>query len=86
MQQTQYTEAASYQVNSRGGTVADIDEEGALANASALGQLALSQNGVLGRGCDEAKISEEKRLFTEWGPGIQCMKALVRNSTGKAIH
>ena len=25
----------------------------------------------LGRGCDEAKISEEERLFTEWGPGIQ---------------
>ena len=41
---------------------------------------------VWGRGCDEAEISEEKRLFTEWGPGIQWMKALVRNSTGKAIQ
>ena len=28
-------------------------------------------NGVLGRGCDEVEISEEKRLFTEWLPGIQ---------------
>ena len=26
---------------------------------------------VLGRGCNKADISEEKRLFTEWGPGIQ---------------
>ena len=26
---------------------------------------------VLGRGCDEAEISEERRLFTEWGPDIQ---------------
>ena len=26
---------------------------------------------VLGRGCDETEISEEKRLFTEWGLGIQ---------------
>ena len=43
-------------------------------------------NGVSGRGCDEAEISEEKHLFTEWGPGIQCMKALARNSTGKAIQ
>ena len=25
----------------------------------------------LGKGCDEAEISEEKRLFTEWGPGIR---------------
>ena len=32
------------------------------------------------------KISEEKRLCTEWGPGIQRMKALVRNSIGKAIR
>ena len=30
-----------------------------------------SWNGVLGRGCDEAEISEEKCLFTEWGPDIQ---------------
>ena len=30
-----------------------------------------SRNGVWGRGCDEAEISEEKLLFTEWGPGIQ---------------
>ena len=43
-------------------------------------------NGVWGRGCDEAEISEEKRLFIEWGQGIQWMKALVRNSTGKAIQ
>ena len=43
-------------------------------------------NGVLGRGCDEAEISEEQRLLTEWGQGIQWMKALVRNSTGKAIQ
>ena len=28
-------------------------------------------NGVLGRGCDEAEISAEKPLFTEWGQGIQ---------------
>ena len=28
-------------------------------------------NGVWGRGCDEAEISEEKRLFTECGQGIQ---------------
>ena len=40
---------------------------------------------VLGRGCDEAETSEEKRLFTEWGPSIQRMKASVRNSTEKAI-
>ena len=46
----------------------------------------MNRNGVLGRGCDEAEISEEKRLFTEWGPGIQWMKASVRNSTGKAIQ
>ena len=43
-------------------------------------------NGVWGTGCDEAEISEEKRLFTEWGEGIQWMKALVRNATGKAIQ
>ena len=30
-----------------------------------------SRNRVLGRGCDEAEISEEKRFFTEWVPGIQ---------------
>ena len=29
------------------------------------------RNGGLGRGCDEAKIGEEKQLFTEWGPAIQ---------------
>ena len=28
-------------------------------------------NGVWGRGCDEAEISKEKCLFTEWGGGIQ---------------
>ena len=39
-----------------------------------------------GRQFTEAEISEEKRLFTEWGQGIQWMKALVGNSTGKAIH
>ena len=39
-----------------------------------------------GRGCDEAEINEEKRLFTEWGPGIRWMKALLRNSTAKAIQ
>ena len=31
----------------------------------------LNWNGVLGRGCDNAKLSEEKRFFTEWGPVIQ---------------
>ena len=39
------------------------------ATASSVG--AASWSRVLGRGCDEAEISEEKRLFTEWGPGIQ---------------
>ena len=43
-------------------------------------------NGVLGRGCNEEEISEEQRLFTEWGQGIQWMKALVSYSTGKAIQ
>ena len=37
-------------------------------------------------GCVEAEISKEKHLFSEWGQGIQWMKALVRNSTGKAIQ
>ena len=41
-------------------------------------------NGALGRGCDEAEISEEKRAFTQGGQGIRQMKALV--STGKAIQ
>ena len=40
-------------------------------------------NGVWGRVCNEAEISEEKRLFTKSGEGIQWMEALVRNSTGK---
>ena len=37
------------------------------------------RNGVWGRGCDEAEISEEKRLLTERGQGIQRMKALASN-------
>ena len=45
-----------------------------------------SWNGVWGRGCDEAEISEEKRLCTEWGQGIQWMRALLRISTGKVIQ
>ena len=48
--------------------------------------IVLVWNGDWGRGCDEAEISEEKRLFTEWGQGIQWMKAWVSNSTGKAIQ
>ena len=41
-------------------------------SCSKVGQLLTnSWNGVVGRGCDEAEISEEKRLFTEWVPGIQ---------------
>ena len=37
-------------------------------------------------GCDEAELSEEKRLCSESRQGIRWMKALVRNSTGKAIQ
>ena len=47
----------------------------------------------LGKGMWRSRTSEEKRLFTEWGQGVQWMKALVRNSSGiskpkqsKAIH
>ena len=48
--------------------------------------IGFSWSRVLGRGCDEAESNEEKRLFTEWGPGIQWMKVLVRNSTEKTIQ
>ena len=34
----------------------------------------------------EAEICEEMRPFTESGQGIQRMKALVLNLTGKAIQ
>ena len=44
-------------------------------NEGKLSREHLCWSGVLGRGCNEAEISEEKRLFTEWGPGIQRMKA-----------
>ena len=30
-----------------------------------------SRNGDWGKECGEAEMSEEKRLFTEWCPGIQ---------------
>ena len=35
---------------------------------------------------DGTKQKSVKRLFTEWGQGIQWMKVLVRNSTGKTIQ
>ena len=34
-------------------------------------------NGVCGRGCDEAESSEEKRLFTERGQGIEVSDEVV---------
>ena len=47
-------------------------------------------SGVLGRGCDEAEISAEMRLFTERGQGIQGMsfgeELLRRGSSAKRFR
>ena len=33
---------------------------------------------MLGRECDEEEISEEKRLFTEWGPSRRWKGTLLK--------
>ena len=43
-------------------------------------------NRVLEGDATKQNSVKNSAFFTEWGPGIQWMKALVRNSTGQAIH
>ena len=40
----------------------------------------------MGRGCDEALLNEKKRFSVKREGAIQCMRGLVRISTGKAIQ